>query len=282
MTLTCGVGFKPQHYEDAIESRAEGLWFEVHAENYMVAGGPRLAMLDALRERRPLSIHGTGLSIASQGAPEAEHLRRLQALVRRARPVLVSEHLAWQTWNGVHFHSFLPFPRTEEALRRITENIGRVQDALGRPLLIENPALYADAPGHSLSEVEFLAELAARSGCGLLVDVNNAYVSGANLGYDPGAYLDALPGAAIQEIHLAGHGLDPEADGLLIDSHDRAVSAAVWALFERLIARIGPRPTLIERDDHIPPFAVLMAERARAHALLTGDLGVERRPHALA
>jgi uncharacterized protein len=267
--VTAGLGFKSQHLDAAIAAREDGLWFEVHAENYMVDGGPRLAALNVLRDRHPVSLHGVGLSIVSRAAPDADHLRRLARLVARVQPTAVSDHLAWQRWRGAHMHDFLPFPRTRQALDFTADNVARVQDAIGRRLLVENPSLYVDLPGHELPETEFLAELAGRTGCGLLVDVNNIFVSAANLGFDAGAYLDALPVRAVGEIHLAGHSRDPDPTSpLLIDTHDEPVVDAVWGLYERLIARIGPRPTLIERDENIPPFAELLAERRRAHDLL--------------
>ncbi len=276
MTLTSGLGFKLEHLDEALAQDAEGLWFEVHAENYMVDGGPRLAALEALRARHPVSLHGVGLSIASAAPPDPDHLRRLAALVRRVQPLAVSDHLAWQRWEGVHHADFLPFPRTRQALDRVVDNVGRVQDALGRPMLVENPSLYVDLPGHQMSEVEFLSELARRSGCGLLVDVNNAFVSAANIGVSAEACIDAFPAEAIGEIHLAGHSHDPDpSSALLIDTHDAPIDDAVWALHRRLVARIGARPTLIERDDNIPPFAALMAERGRAHRVLAA---AERTP----
>jgi hypothetical protein len=269
--VTAGLGFKSQHLAEALACRDDGLWFEVHAENYMVDGGPRLAALNALGDRHPISLHGVGLSIVSREAPHTDHLRRLARLVERVRPAAVSDHLAWQRWRGVHMHDFLPFPRTREALDVTADNVARVQDAIGRRLLVENPSLYVDPPGHELPEAEFLAELAERTGCGLLVDVNNAFVSAANLGFSADAYLDALPAPAIGEIHLAGHSPDPDPSShLLIDTHDAPIVDGVWRLYERLVARIGPRPTLIERDDNLPPFAELLAERRRAHDLLAG------------
>jgi uncharacterized protein (UPF0276 family) len=188
------------------------------------------------------------------------------------RPALVSEHLAWSTRRGVYAPDLLPFPRTRAARARIGENIDRMQSVLGRRVLIENPALYLPLEGHAFDEVEFLAELVRRTGCGLLVDVNNVFVSANNLGYSPEAYLDAIPGGAVGEIHLAGHAADERLGAaLLIDTHGAPVAEPVWRLYERLIARIGSRPTLIERDDDIPPFADLLAERNRAHALLARE-----------
>jgi uncharacterized protein (UPF0276 family) len=267
MTMTAGLGFRLEHLEDALTAHKPGLWFEVHAENYMVAGGPRLRALVALAERCPISLHGVGLSLASVTPPEPEHLRRLRALVDRIGPAAVSDHLAWQTWEGAHHSDFLPFPRTRQALAITCDHVARVQEALGRAIMVENPSLYVDLPGHDMDEASFLTELAARTGCGLLVDVNNIHVSAANLGFSAEARIDAIPAEIVGEIHLAGHCADP-ASGLLIDSHDAPVGDPVWRLYQRLIARIGARPTLIERDDAIPPFAELMRERDRAHRLL--------------
>jgi len=269
MLMTAGLGFRTQHLDDALTTQAPGLWFEVHAENYMVDGGPRLAALCALAERFPISLHGVGLSLASVEPPAAEHLARLRDLADRVRPVAISDHLAWQKWQGRHHADFLPFPRTQEALDVTARNVARVQDALGRPIMVENPSLYVDLPGHQHSEAVFLAELARRTGCGLLVDINNIYVSAANLGFSAEARIDAIPADLIGEIHLAGHTADGDPSSpLLIDSHDQDVAEPVWQLYARLIQRIGARPTLIERDDNIPSFAVLMAERERAHLLL--------------
>lgn len=266
---TAGLGLKPQHYADALDCAAAGLWFEVHPENYMCDGGPRLAWLAAVRERRPLSLHGVGLSLAADEEPDPAHLAQLKALVDRFEPFAVSEHLAWSTRRGAYQPDLLPFPRTREALDRVVANVDRAQDRLDRRLLIENPSLYLALDGHDFGEVDFLAELVRRSGCGLLVDVNNVHVSAANLGFDAAAYLDAVPAEAVGEVHLAGHTVDARAEArLLIDSHDAPIDEAVWALYARLIGRIGPRPTLIERDDRIPEFSELMVERDRAHALI--------------
>lgn len=269
MSPTVGIGFKPEHLDAALRSPADGLWFEVHPENYMVAGGMRAAVLAAIGDARPVSFHGVGLSLAGAEAPDTAHLGRLSDLVDRHDPFLVSEHLAWSRSGATHFPDLLPFPRTTEALLRIVENIDQVQQALGRSILIENPSLYIRLDEHEWDETDFLAELASRAGCGLLVDVNNVHVSANNLGYDPVAYLDALPVAAIGEIHLAGHSQDPvHGATLLIDSHDAPIAEAVWSLYAHLIARTGPVPTLIERDDNIPAFDELMRERARAAVIM--------------
>ena len=273
MTAAAGLGFKPQHFQEALAWPAADLWFEVHAENYMVAGGPRLAMLEALRRDRPLSLHGVGMSLAGATEIDPDHLAALKRLADRFEPFAVSEHLAWSRLDGRCFPDLLPVPRTDEVLARLAANIDRVQDALGRRILIENPTHYLDLRGHQWSETSFLAELARRTGCGLLIDVNNVAVGAHNLGFDPAAWLDAIPANLVGEIHLAGHSVDAEGT-LLIDSHDEAVSEDVWRLYEKLVSRIGPRPTLIERDGNVPPFASLMAERDRAQAVLAGSLAV--------
>lgn len=263
-----GLGLKPQHYEEALHCGADGLWFEVHPENYMVAGGPRLAWLQAIAERHPLSLHGVSLSLAGDASPDAAHLARLSELIRRTQPALVSEHLAWSRGGGRYFPDLLPFPRTTAALTRIADNIGRTQDALGRRIAVENPTHYMTIPDQEWDEIDFLSTLSARTGCGLLLDVNNVFISARNLDFDAGAYLDRFPAEAIMEIHLAGHSEDAQA-GLLIDSHDAAIAEDVWVLYARLIARIGARPTLIERDDSIPAFEALLVERARAQHMLS-------------
>jgi len=268
--LSAGLGLKPQHYDAAHAAPADGLWFEVHPENYMVDGGPRLAWLETIRGRHPLSLHGVGLSLAADAPPDAAHLQRLAALVARIEPALVSEHLAWSSWRGAYRPDLLPFPRTNEALARIADNIDRVQQALSRRIALENPSHYLRIDGHEHDEIAFLAELARRTGCGLLLDVNNVFVSARNLGFDPAAHVDAFPAGCIDEIHLAGHSADPSlGEALLIDSHDAPVAPDVWRLYERLIARIGPRPTLIERDGNLPAFEVLQLERRRAEDVLS-------------
>ena len=268
--LSAGLGLKPQHFADARDCAAPGLWFEVHPENYMVDGGPRLAWLEAIRRDHPLSLHGVASSIAADADPDPDHLDRLARLVDRFEPALVSEHLAWSTWRGAYCPDLLPVPRTAEALARIVANIGRVQERLRRPIALENPSHYLRFGQHEFGEVEFLAEIARRSGCALLFDVNNVFVSASNLGDDAARTIDVVPGELIAEIHLAGHSADPLLGRrLLIDSHDAPVAQAVWRLYERLIARIGPRPTLIERDENIPDFTELLAERQQAQAVLT-------------
>jgi hypothetical protein len=237
----------------------------------MVDGGPRLAMLEQLRRDRPISVHGVGLSLGGAEEPDPDHVAALKSLVDRFEPALVSEHLAWSRLDGRSFPDLLPLPRTNETLACLSANIGRVQDALGREILIENPTHYLPLTQHRWSETSFLRELARRSGCKLLIDVNNVAVGANNIGFDAGAWLLDIPAKLVGEIHLAGHSLD--ADGaLLIDSHDEPVSEAVWSLYEGFIDRIGPRPTLIERDGNVPAFAELIRERNRAQAVLEGGL----------
>lgn len=271
--LTAGLGLKPQHYDAALACAAQGLWFEVHAENYMVAGGPRLAWLEAIRARHAISLHGVALSLAADAEPDREHLARFAELARRIEPALISEHLAWSAWRGTYYPYLLPFPRNGEALARIADNVSRTQDALQRRVAVENPAHYLRIDGHDWDEIDFLSELARRTGCGLLLDVNNVYVSARNLGYSAESYIDAFPGESVMELHLAGHTPDPNlGDALLIDSHDAPVAPEVWTLFERLIRRIGARATLIERDDNLPEFTELFAEHQRADAVLRAPL----------
>lgn len=267
---TAGVGLKPEHYAEAAEDLREGLWFEVHPENYMAEGGPRLAWLETITSRHPLSLHGVGMSLAADELPDGNHLRSLKRLIDRFQPFVVSEHLAWSRRRGAYAPDLLPFPRASRALDRIAHNIDHAQSVLGVRLLIENPSLYMPLRGHDMDEPDFLSELVHRTGCGLLVDINNIHISAHNLGYDAELYLEKLPVEAIGEIHLAGHEVDPGSRSqMLIDTHAATISDRVWELYERFIARIGPRPTLIERDDNIPPYDVLMTERDRAHVLLT-------------
>lgn len=266
---SAGLGLKPQHYDEALACPADGLWFEVHPENYMVDGGPRLAWLEAIRRDKPLSLHGVGLSLAADAAPDVDHLSRLKRLADRYEPFVMSEHLAWSQRGAVYHPDLLPFPRSRRMLDRVCDNVSRAQDVLGRRLLIENPSHYLALRGHEMTEPEFLADMVARTGCGLLLDINNVHVSAQNLQTDAAAYLEALPAQAIGEIHLAGYSPDPEwGESLLIDSHGASVSDAVWGLYARTIARIGPRPTLIERDDNIPAFSELMRERDHAEGVL--------------
>lgn len=270
--MGAGLGLKADHFEEALNCTNKGLWFEIHPENYMISGGPRINWLEAIGERHPLSLHGVSLSLAADCPPDSEHLNRLKALADRLQPTLISEHLAWSTWRGRYYPDLLPFPRTNAALARIADNIQQTQDALARRISVENPTHYLKIEGHEWSEVDFLEQLARRTGCGLLLDVNNVHISGHNLGFNAGAYIDEFPVHAVTEIHLAGYSEDAGASSLLIDSHDSAVSDSVWSLYRRLIKRSGPRPTLIERDDRIPAFDNLLAERDIAQVILQNTL----------
>jgi len=266
---TAGLSLKPRHYAEAeacpVVGAQAGLWFEVHPENYMAEGGPRLHWLERVRRARPLSLHGVGLSLAGDERPDRAHLAQFRALIDRFEPFVVSEHLAWSRRGGVYHPDLLPIPRNDEMLALVCDHIDEAQSALGRRLLIENPAAYLALTGHDWDEVDFLAEVARRTGCGLLIDVNNVHVSASNMGFSAETWIDAVPAELVGEIHLAGHTPDPVwGERLLIDSHDTPVSEAVWALHARLTDRIGNRPTLIERDGAIPEFAVLLAEQARA------------------
>ena len=270
---TAGLGLKPQHYAQAEACPAvgapnglqDGLWFEVHPENYMVAGGPRLGWLERIRDRRPLSLHGVGLSLAGDERPDRAHLARFRALIDRFEPFVVSEHLAWSRRGNVYHPDLLPVPRSREMLTLVCDHIEESQEHLGRRLLIENPTAYLPMAGHEWDEVDFLVEIARRTGCGLLVDVNNVHVSAANMGFSAEAWLDAVPGDLVGEIHLAGHRPDPVwGEALLIDSHDAPVAEPVWRLHQRLVDRIGARPTLVERDGEVSEFSELLAEQARA------------------
>ena len=263
-----GVGLKTEHAGELLEARLELGWVEVHAENYMVPGGPRLATLEAVREIYPLSLHGVALSLGGTERPDRGHLRALRALVDRYEPGLVSEHVSWSVHEGKYFADLLPVPLTSEALDRLCMNIDETQEMLGLRILIENPSNYIHLSNSEIPEAEFLVTAARSTGCGLLVDVNNVWVSAANVGYDAEVYIDALPIELIGEIHVAGHARDEADERLLIDSHGGPVSADVWALYERLIRRCGPKPTLVEWDTDIPAWPVLHAEARKADDFL--------------
>lgn len=282
LAARAGLCFKPQHWADIDGTSPDIGFFEVHAENYMGEGGPPHRMLAALGERWPLSLHGVGLSIGGEGRLDREHLRRLRRLIERYRPAGFSEHLAWSTHEGVYFNDLLPLPYDRATLDRVCDHVDEAQEALGVRLLLENPSAYISLPGGTMSETAFLGAVARRTGCGLLLDVNNVHVSAANLGFDPVSYLMAFPADLVGEVHLAGHAVEAAGDGsrLLIDTHDRRVDAAVWDLYERLVARIGPVPTLIEWDADIPAFAVLCAEADMVDAILTRAEPARRALHA--
>lgn len=268
-----GVGLKTPHYRDVLESDHDIGWFEVHPENYMGEGGLPHFFLERVRERWPVSLHGVGLSLGSAEGPDENHLLRLKTVADRYEPFLVSEHLSWSVLDGEYLNDLLPLPLTEESLSLIAAHVDHMQDVLGLRVLIENPSTYLTFPHSTIPEPDFLNALAARTGCGLLLDVNNVYVSAHNNGWDAEAYLDAIDPGHVGEIHLAGHARRYiEGSHLLIDDHGAAVCPDVWALYERLIGNIGPRPTLIERDNNIPPFADLETEAANAAHLMKSGM----------
>lgn len=276
-----GAGLKPEHQRHILEARPDVGWFEVHAENYMGAGGPPHHFLERVRELYPLSLHGVGLSIGSAGGMTPGHLARLKAVADRYRPFVVSEHLAWSTHDGVFLNDLLPLPYTDATLSLVIRHVDEAQTALGRRILIENPSSYLRFEGEEMPETDFLRALAQRSGCGLLLDLNNVVVSAANRGFDPQAYLDTFPAEHVGEIHLAGHAVLGDAERpLLVDTHDRPVSPEIWKHFSRLIARLGPLPTLIEWDGDIPAWPVLEAEVLRADQVLRTHGGFHARAAA--
>lgn len=271
-----GVGLKPEHYETILREKPDVGFFEVHAENYMGAGGMPHRMLTRIREDYALSVHGVGLSIGAESGLDRDHLDRLAGVVERYEPGMVSEHLAWSTHDSVFLNDLLPLPYTEAVLGRVVEHVDAVQNKLKRAILIENPSTYVAFAQSEMDEVTFIAQMQKRSGCGLLMDVNNVHVSATNQRYDAKAYLDAFPLEHVGEIHLGGHAEDCDDDGalLLIDAHDRAVADPVWALYVHTLARTGAQPSLIEWDNDVPEWARLAAECAAAGALL-GRVGHE-------
>ena len=265
-----GLGLKNEHFTEVLETSPDIGFFEVHAENYMVAGGPFHHYLGLIRAQYPLSLHGVGLSIGGENPLNREHLARLATLIERYQPQAFSEHLAWSTHGPVFFNDLLPLAYDVAALNRVCEHVDQVQSTLKRPMLLENPSTYLQFQRSTLDETDFIGEIIRRTGCGLLLDVNNVYVSCINHGRDPRACIDALPLAATGEIHLAGFARDTDSAGdeLLIDSHGSPVADAVWALYRYALQRVGPVATLIERDNDIPAFAVMLAEANRAEDML--------------
>ncbi|MCY4140067.1 MAG: DUF692 domain-containing protein [Rhodobacteraceae bacterium] len=266
-----GVGYKPQHHEDLKGFAHDVAWLEIHAENYMGDGGPALAGLRSLRERFPVSCHGVGLSIGAGSGLDSEHLERLRILVDWLKPGMFSEHLAWSTHDTAYLNDLFPLPYNSRTLRRVVEHIDQVQTALDRPMLLENPSSYLRFAETTMSECDFLAEVSARTGCGLLLDVNNVFVSATNQQYSAIEYLDDFPIHLVGEIHLGGHEADEDEIGneLLIDSHSRPIVDPVWELYAEVIDRCGPKPTLIEWDNDIPNWPVLAAEATRAARVLS-------------
>ncbi len=277
-----GIGLKAEHYRTIIETTPDVGFFEVHAENYMGAGGAPHHYLSAVRERYPLSLHGVGLSIGADRPLDGEHLSRLKELVRRYRPGLFSEHLAWSSHDTGFLNDLLPVPYTAETLARVVEHIDRVQGVLGCQMLLENPSTYVAFLESTYSEIDFIAEVVRRTGCGLLLDVNNVYVASTNQQWDPVGYIESYPLAHVREIHLAGHKreVDEKERPLLIDTHDRLVDQMVWELYALAVRRTGPVPTLIEWDADVPPWAVLQGEALRAEVVMSSSREVTR--HAIA
>ena len=260
-----GIGLRTPHVPHVLDTRPPVAWFEVHSENYYADGGPALAALDRIRADYPLSLHGVGMSLGSTDPLDHGHLAKLVRLIERIDPALVSEHLCWSSVGGRHLNDLLPLPYTDEALVHVCARIDEVQESLGRELLVENVSSYVAFAEATIPEWEFVAAVATRTGCKLLLDVNNIHVNAVNHGFDADRYLAAIPAAAVAEIHLAGF----DASGpCLIDTHGAPVAAEVWALYRRAIARFGPRPTLIEWDVDLPAFAVLQDEAATAQAIL--------------
>ncbi len=265
-----GVGYKAQHFAQILDNPSDVAWLEIHAENYMGAGGRPLAQLRHLAQLFPISVHGVGLSIGGAAALDIDHLVRLRSLCDAINPASFSEHLAWSTHDGTFLNDLLPLPYTAATLARVCDHIDQVQTALGRKMLLENPSTYLAFAETTMHEVDFLSEIVARTGCGLLLDVNNVYISAVNQQTDPMAYLRAFPMQAVGEIHLGGHDEDRADYGerLLIDTHGRDVALPVWDLYRATIGIAGPKPTLIEWDNDVPDWPVLAAEAARASELL--------------
>jgi uncharacterized protein (UPF0276 family) len=265
-----GVGLKAQHYAEIISTQPDIGFFEVHAENYMGAGGPPHRYLEVITEHYPLSLHGVGLSIGADRPLDQDHLARLKTLNARYKPGLFSEHLAWSSHDTGFLNDLLPVPYTDETLARVCEHIDEVQTVMKRQMLLENPSTYLAFAQSTYSETDFIAEIAKRTGCGLLLDVNNVHVASTNQQYDAIEYLNAYPLQLVQEIHLAGYTREADEAGrpLLIDTHNRPVDQVVWGLYSYVIATRGPIPTLIEWDDDIPAWPALHAEAQRAEAIM--------------
>lgn len=282
-----GIGLRTPHVDDILETRPALGWVEIHAENHMAAGGPRRRGLEAIRRDWPLSVHGVGLSLGSAGGVDEAHLARLVELVHRYEPGLVSEHVAWSVADGVYLNDLLPIPYSEDSLAIICANVDRTQEALGRTILMENPSSYLAFAETTIPEHEFLAELHRRTGCGLLIDVNNLYVGWNNIGTDPEAWLAGIPAEAVGEIHVAGHWVEETEEGtrLLIDDHGSEVAVPVWELLDKALERFGPQPVLVEWDNRIPPLPILLneamlADERIAHARAAANRKRGEVPHA--
>ncbi len=264
-----GVGLKAQHYQEVLESQPELAFFEVHAENYMMQGGNHLRFLEAIAENHPLSVHGVGMSLGSAEGLNTQHLAKFRKVVDEFNPWLISEHLAWSVHDGHYLNDLLPLPLNATTLTVVADNIRHMQDTIGRRILVENPSTYVSFNATDIPEPEYLGLLAERSGCGILLDVNNIYVSAKNNCFDAHEYVDAVPSAHVGEIHLAGHTVkDVDGSELRIDDHGSEVTDAVWSLYDYTIRRIGERPTLIEWDTEIPEFNVLVSEADKAREVM--------------
>lgn len=268
-----GLGLRTEHYRDFVDAPQDVDWLEILSENYLVSGGKPLHFLDTIRRDYPMVMHGVSLSIGGSDPLDKEYLRQLQSLIRRVEPAWVSDHLCWTGHNQVNLHDLMPLPYTQAALAHLAPRIAEVQDFLGRPLLLENVSSYVHFRASEMSEWEFIRELVARTGCELLLDVNNIYVSSVNHGFDPRQFINAMPRAAVRQIHLAGH---EDHGDYIIDTHDHPVCDAVWDLYAYTIARLGAVPTMIERDDNIPPLAELVAELNAARQVAARVLAERR------
>lgn len=267
---SAGIGLRSPHYREILEQRpTTASWFEVHSENYFGRGGEPLFFLEKIREVYPISLHGVGMSLGSTDALDRPHLQRLKLLIDRIEPGLVSEHLSWSSFGGVFLNDLSPLPYTDETLGHLARRIDRVQGFLGRQILLENPSSYLEYLDSAYAESEFLSELSRRTGCGILLDVNNVYVSCRNHGRNALDYLRRIPPESVLEIHLAGHAVNRWAGGeIAIDTHDRPVCEDVWRLYEAALRLMGPKPVLIEWDADLPPLAVLLQEAVKAQALM--------------
>ena len=278
ISIGAGAGLKPEHAEDIFGQPRRVEFFEIHAENYMGRGGPPHDLLRRIRADYPLSIHGVGLSIGGTAPLDRDHLARLKRLVDAYQPALFSEHLAWSTHDGVFLNDLLPLPYNEISLAHVCAHVEQVQDGLGMRMLLENPSTYVAFGATRMTEIEFLSAVAQRTGCGLLLDVNNVHVCAVNHGFDAATYIDSFPMQHVGEFHLAGFAeyCDSEGAQLLIDDHGRPVSDVVWDLYRRALARGCRAPTLIEWDNQVPPFGILTAEVARARQLMAAQLTIMR------
>lgn len=270
--LGFGLGLRPQHYKEILDNEPQVDWFEIISENFMIPGGQPLRMLDQIAERYPIVMHGVSMSIASTAPLNMEYLQGLKDLARRSKPKWISDHLCWTGVHGVNLHDLLPVPFTDDALNHVVSRIAHVQDFLGTRIAIENVSSYLEFEDSEMPEWEFVAELAKRADCWLLLDINNVFVSGTNHDFSTYAFIDAVPKEHVIQFHLAGHS---EGDQRLIDTHDHLVCPEVWALYERALRKFGPVTTMIERDDNIPPFAELVTELEQARTI-TARLFAER------